>query len=204
MSNDNGDRRHTIVIATHNSHKIDEIKRTLIPLIMPNIELVPTTGKAPVEDGETFEANALIKARAAFRQSGLPSLADDSGVCVDALGGAPGVLSSRYSEEGTDKANVKLLLENLKGIKCRKATFVCAVAFVTRSGERVVKAEWSGTIRAAAKGENGFGYDPIFSPDGFQGTAAELSTLEKASFSHRARALGLIAPAVNRYFQSSS
>lgn len=192
----------SIVVATHNAHKLAEISLTLSALLGPGIELVATDGPEPVEDGESFEANALIKAREAFRYTGKPALADDSGICVDALDGAPGILSSRYSEQGTDDANLKLLLENMKGVKNRSARFVCAVAFVTRDGERVVRAEWPGTIRAAAKGKAGFGYDPIFSPDGMTGTAAELTPLEKAAFSHRARALGLIAPAINRYAQS--
>lgn len=194
----------TVVVATHNSHKLAEIALTMKALLGPGIELVQTDGKAPVEDGATFEENALIKARAAFRHSGQPSLADDSGICVDALDGEPGILSSRFSEEGTDAANLTLLLEKMKGVKDRAARFVCAVAFVSKDGERVVRAEWPGALRAAAKGTNGFGYDPIFAPAGMTGTAAEMSALEKAALSHRGRALGLIAPALNRYFQSAS
>ena len=202
MSLETADPAHTIVIATHNEHKLGEIAASLLPLIVPNVSLVPTDGSAPVEDGETFEENALIKAHAAFRKSGMPSLADDSGICVDALGGAPGIHSSRYSEDGTDHANLKLLLENMKGIKQRDAQFVCAIAFVTKNGEKVVRAEWPGVLRAAPKGSNGFGYDPIFAPAGLNSTAAELSAFEKSIVSHRARALGLIAPAINRYFQA--
>jgi XTP/dITP diphosphohydrolase len=194
----------TVVVATHNSHKLAEIDLTLKALLGPGIELIQTDGKAPAEDGATFEENALIKARAAFRHSGRPSLADDSGICVDALDGAPGILSSRFSDAGTDAANLALLLDKMKGVKNRAAQFVCAVAFVSKDGERVVRAEWPGVLRAAAKGANGFGYDPIFAPTGMTGTAAEMSALEKAALSHRGRALGLIAPALNRYFQSSS
>ncbi|CAB4622760.1 unannotated protein [freshwater metagenome] len=194
----------TVVVATHNSHKLAEIALTMKALLGPGIELVQTDGKAPVEDGATFEENALLKARAAFQHSGQPSLADDSGICVDALDGAPGIHSSRYSEEGSDSANLALLLENMKGVTNRAATFVCAVAFVSKNGERVVRAEWPGVIRAAAKGKGGFGYDPIFSPNGMSGTAAEMTDLEKAAFSHRGRALGLIAPTINRYFQTAN
>jgi XTP/dITP diphosphohydrolase len=192
----------TLVVATHNTHKLSEITLTLGALIGPGIDLVATDGPEPAEDGKTFEENALIKAREAFRHSGQPSLADDSGICVDALDGAPGIFSSRFSEEGTDAANLALLLEKMKGVKERSARFVCAVAFVSKDGERVVQAEWPGVIRAAPKGNDGFGYDPIFAPAGFTKTAAELTSLEKAAFSHRARALGLIAPTINRYAQA--
>lgn len=189
----------TIVIATHNDHKLEEIARSLTPLLTPGVTLVKTEGSEPVEDGSTFEENALIKARHAFRLTGNPSLADDSGICVDALDGAPGIYSSRYSEEGTDQANLRLLLDNMKGVKDRSARFVCAVAFVTKDGEKVVRGEWPGVVRAAPKGKGGFGYDPIFAPIGVSVTAAELSPFEKAALSHRARALGLIAPAINIY-----
>jgi XTP/dITP diphosphohydrolase len=194
----------TVIVATHNAHKLAEIALTMKALLGPGIELVQTEGKAPVEDGATFEENALIKARAAFRHSGQPSLADDSGICVDALDGAPGIHSSRYSEDGSDSANLAFLLENMKGVQNRAATFVCAVAFVSKDGERVVRAEWHGVLRAVAKGKGGFGYDPIFAPSGLTGTAAEMTELEKAAFSHRGRALGLIAPTINRYFQSTN
>ena len=194
----------TVIVATHNAHKLAEIALTMKALLGPGIELVQTDGKAPVEDGATFEENALIKARSAFRHSGQPSLADDSGICVDALDGAPGIHSSRYSEDGSDSANLALLLENMKSVKNRAATFVCAVAFVSKDGERVVRAEWHGVLRALAKGKGGFGYDPIFAPSGLTGTAAEMTELEKAAFSHRGRALGLIAPTINRYFQSTN
>lgn len=191
-----------IIVATHNEHKIGEIARTLIPLLGKPVELRPTSGKAPKEDGKTFEENALIKARAAFAETGLPAIADDSGICVDALDGAPGIRSARYTAAGTDEANRNALVEALKGEKNRAARFVCAVAFVTADGERVEVGEWHGKVRPAAKGVGGFGYDPIFAPDGVPGTAAELSPTEKAALSHRARALGQIAPAINRFLDA--
>ena len=191
-----------IIVATHNEHKIGEIARTLIPLLGKPVELRPTSGKAPKEDGTTFEENALIKARAAFAETGLPSIADDSGICVDALDGAPGIRSARYTSVGTDEANRNALVDALKGEKDRSSKFVCAVAFVTADGERVEVGEWTGKIRAAAKGVGGFGYDPIFAPDGVPGTAAELTPTEKAALSHRARALGQIAPAINRFLDA--
>lgn len=193
------DRPTTIIIATHNAHKVTEIARSLVPLIGFDIDLQPTSGKAPKEDGKTFAENALIKARAAFAETGLPSLADDSGICVDALDGAPGIKSARYTAAGTDEANRTALLKAMKSHKNRDARFVCAVAFVTEHGERVEIGEWPGKIRMEAKGPNGFGYDPIFAPAGLKVTAAELSPVEKAALSHRARALGQIAPAINRY-----
>lgn len=191
-----------IVVATHNEHKIGEIARTLIPLMGWPIELRPTTGKPPVEDGTTFAENALIKARAAFGQTGLPSISDDSGICVDALDGKPGIHSARYTPEGTDASNRAALIAAMKGEKNRAARFVCAVAFVSDEGEHVEIGEWPGTIRAAEKGDGGFGYDPIFAPDGVPGTAAELTPTEKAALSHRARAIGQIAPHINRFLKS--
>lgn len=187
-----------IIVATHNQHKIGEIARTLVPLLGRTVDLQPTTGKAPKEDGKAFAENALIKARAAFSDTGLPAIADDSGICVDALNGEPGIRSARYTASGTDESNRNALLEAMKGEKDRSARFVCAVAFVSEAGERVEIGEWPGKLRAAAKGDGGFGYDPIFAPDGVPGTAAELSPTEKAALSHRARAIGQIAPYINR------
>lgn len=188
----------TIIVATHNQHKIGEIARSLVPLLGRAVDLQPTSGKPPKEDGTTFAENALIKARAAFAETGLPSIADDSGICVDALNGEPGIRSARYTSAGTDEANRNALLEAMKGEKDRTAKFVCAVAFVSAAGERVEVGEWPGKIRAASKGAGGFGYDPIFAPDGVPGTAAELTPTEKAALSHRGRAIGQIAPYVNR------
>lgn len=188
-----------IIVATHNAHKIGEIARTLLPLVGKPVDLHPTTGKPPKEDGTTFAENALIKARAAYAETGLPAIADDSGICVDALDGAPGIRSARYTAAGTDEANRNALLDALKGEKDRTAKFVCAVAFVSAAGERVEVGEWPGKIRAASKGSGGFGYDPIFAPDGVPGTAAELTPTEKAALSHRARAIGQIAPYINRF-----
>lgn len=183
-----------VVVATHNAHKVGEIARTLVPLVGSTIELRTYDGPEPVEDGDTFEANALIKARAAFAHTGLPSLADDSGIVVAALGGAPGIRSARYSTEGTDAANRDKLLTDMADIEDRTAYFVCVVALVTADGEDVVRGEWPGTITAQMRGEGGFGYDPVFVPAGDSRTAAELEPLEKAALSHRGRALGAIAP----------
>lgn len=183
-----------VVVATHNAHKVEEIARTLKPLVGARFELVTYDGPEPVEDGETFEANALIKARAAFEHTGLACLADDSGIVVTALDGAPGIRSARYSPEATGESNRSLLLANVADAQDRSAYFVCVVALVTDEYEITVRGEWHGTITAEVRGDGGFGYDPIFVPAGDTVTAAELSPLEKSALSHRGRALGLIAP----------
>ncbi len=188
------DVRVPVIVATHNAHKVEEIARTLKPLVGARFELRTYDGPEPVEDGDTFEANALIKARAAFEHTGMASLADDSGIVVTALDGAPGIRSARYSSEGTDEANRELLLANLGDSEDRSAHFVCVVALVTDEYEITVRGEWDGSITREVRGTGGFGYDPIFVPAGDTVTAAELSPLEKSALSHRGRALGLIAP----------
>ncbi|MEY4458287.1 MAG: RdgB/HAM1 family non-canonical purine pyrophosphatase [Actinomycetota bacterium] len=196
--------RTPVVVATHNAHKVEEIARTLKPLVGSRFELCTYDGPEPVEDGDTFEANALIKARAAFEHTGLASLADDSGIVVTALDGAPGIRSARYSPEGTDASNRDLLLANLGDAADRSAKFVCVVALVTDEYEITVRGEWAGSITSEVRGSGGFGYDPIFVPAGDTVTAAELSPLEKSTLSHRGRALGLIAPHMLRVIPSDS
>lgn len=182
-----------VVVATHNAHKVAELGRILAPLL-PGVELLPYDGPEPVEDGDTFEANALIKARAAHAHTGLPALADDSGIAVDALGGAPGIHSARYAGTRDDSDNVRLLLTNLSDSADRAASFVCAAAWVDDTGETVVRGEWAGTVADAPRGEGGFGYDPIFLPhDGEGRAAAELSAAEKDALSHRRIAFTALA-----------
>lgn len=182
-----------VVVATHNAHKVAELGRILAPLL-PGVELLPYDGPEPVEDGDTFEANALIKARAAHAHTGLPALADDSGIAVDALGGAPGIHSARYAGTRDDSDNVRLLLTNLGDSADRAASFVCAAAWVDDTGETVVRGEWAGTVADAPRGEGGFGYDPIFLPhDGEGRAAAELSAAEKDALSHRRIAFTALA-----------
>lgn len=182
-----------VVVATHNAHKVEELGRILAPLL-PGVELLPYDGPEPVEDGDTFEANALIKARAAHAHTGLPALADDSGIAVDALGGAPGIHSARYAGTRDDGDNLRLLLANLGDSSDRAASFVCAAAWVDDAGETVVRGEWAGTIADAPRGEGGFGYDPIFLPhDGEGRAAAELSAAEKDALSHRRIAFTALA-----------
>lgn len=188
----------TLVLATHNAHKVVELRRILGSLL-DGIELVGYDGPEPVEDGETFEANALIKARAAHLHTGLPVIADDSGICVDALGGAPGVLSARYAGTRDDADNYRLLLKNLGDSENRAADFMCAAAFVSGDVELVELGVWKGTILDAPVGDGGFGYDPIFRPDGLDVASAQLSADEKNAISHRSRAFAALMPKVRGY-----
>lgn len=182
----------TFVLATHNPHKVAELRRILGDRLGEH-ELVGYDGPAPIEDGDTFEENALIKARAAHVYTGLPALADDSGISVAALGGAPGIDSAHYSGERDNAANLRLLLANLEGEIDRTAEFVCVAALVDGDLEHTVRGIWPGSVLEAAAGEGGFGYDPIFLPDGETRSAAELSPAEKDADSHRSRAfVGLV------------
>ncbi|GAB7069111.1 RdgB/HAM1 family non-canonical purine NTP pyrophosphatase [Mycolicibacterium hodleri] len=151
------------------------------------------------ETGATFEENALAKARDAYRASGLASVADDSGLAVDALNGMPGVLSARWAgAHGDDVANLQLLLGQLHDVPDdrRGASFVSACALVSSAGESVFRGEWTGRIARAPRGDGGFGYDPIFVPAGSDRSAGELTPAEKDAASHRGRALGLLLPAL--------
>ena len=151
------------------------------------------------EAGATFEENALAKARDAFRASGLPSVADDSGLEVDALNGMPGVLSARWSgRHGEDLANTALLLAQLGDVpdERRGAAFVSACALVSEAGEVVVRGVWPGSIVREMRGDGGFGYDPVFLPSGSSCTAAELTPEEKDAVSHRCRALAALLPSL--------
>lgn len=175
-----------IYVATHNAHKLREIGE-----ILPGVELLPDDPAAE-ETAATFEGNALIKVRAiAARHAGAWCLADDSGLEVDALGGAPGVRSARYAGEPSNTpANNALLLKNLEGVRNRAARFVCAVALVDPAGqEHVVRGVCPGRIAAAPSGAGGFGYDPLFIPDGHAVSFADLGEAAKNAISHRARAL---------------
>ncbi len=187
-----------IVLATHNAHKVVELTAILGPAL-DGLELVSYDGPEPVEDGETFAENALIKARAAAAFTGLPALADDSGICVDALGGAPGIHSARYAGTRVDADNVAHLLANLAGVQNRDAHFACAAAFVDGGHEHVVVAEWPGSVLEEPVGAGGFGYDPVFKPTGLSVSAAELRPDEKNAMSHRAQAFRLLMPHVREH-----
>lgn len=189
-----------LVLATHNLHKVQEL-RTILGAALEGIELLGYEGPEPVEDGETFEANALIKARAASEFTGLPAIADDSGISVEALGGAPGVNSARYAGNRDDTNNLQLLLKNLGDAADRRAHFTCAAALVVPAAtprEFVELGIWPGTILHEPVGPNGFGYDPIFKPEGLSVSSAELRPDEKNALSHRALAFRALMPTVRR------
>ncbi len=188
-----------VVLATHNAHKVEEFQH-ILEATAPELSVVAYDGPEPVEDGVTFAENALIKARVAAAHTGLPALADDSGICVDVLGGAPGIFSARWSgRHGDAVANRRLLLDQLSelGDGKRAAHFTATIALVLPSGEEtVVEGLWPGVLAGAESGEHGFGYDPIFIPDGHTVTAAELDPAVKNSESHRARAFEKLVPAI--------
>ncbi len=180
-----------LVVATNNSHKLKEIEQ-----ILEGFEIIPAREVSksfnPEEKGSSFCENALIKAKELKKYTELPVLADDSGLEVFALGGEPGVFSSRYSKKGSDESNLRKLLLNLEGIKDRRARFVCCMVLIV--GDRVIKKEGFvyGNIIEEPRGKGGFGYDPVFMPDGYDKTFAEMSGDEKNAISHRRRALELI------------
>ena len=194
-----------VVLATHNQHKAREFQQ-ILGREVPGLEIVAYDGPEPVEDGVSFEENALIKARAAVAHTGLPALADDSGICVDVMGGAPGIFSARWAgSHGDAAANLRLLLDQLADIPDpdRAAHFTATLALVTPGGEpTVVQGIWPGSIAREPRGENGHGYDPIFVPDGHDVTAAELEPSAKNAESHRARALSAIVPALRELGES--
>ncbi|MBF0671529.1 MAG: RdgB/HAM1 family non-canonical purine NTP pyrophosphatase [Salinibacterium sp.] len=185
----------TLVLATHNQHKVAELRR-ILGAQLDGIELIGYDGPEPVEDGDTFEANALIKARAAHEHTGLPAIADDSGISVAALGGEPGIRSARYAGTRDDVDNYRLLLANLGDASDRRAGFMCAAAFVDGEVEFAELGVWPGTILHEPAGSGGFGYDPIFKPEGLEVASAELSADEKNAISHRSRAFAAIMPRV--------
>ena len=190
-----------VVLATHNAHKVEEFQ-SIVLATRPDLEVVGYDGPEPVEDGVTFAENALIKARAAAAHTGLAALADDSGLCVDVMGGSPGVFSAYWAGHAKDAtANLELLLDQLSDISDprRTARFVSTIALVVPGGaEHVVEGTWEGRLATAPAGEGGFGYDPVFIPDGqpegAERTVGEWEAGEKNAASHRARAFAALAP----------
>jgi XTP/dITP diphosphohydrolase len=187
-----------LVLATRNEGKLRELARILSNQTrLTGLDAFPAAPDVP-ETGATFEANALLKARAIASHTGLPAVADDSGLCVDALNGMPGVLSARWAgRHGADQANLNLLLAQVADVPDarRGARFVCAAALVVpKGGEWVVTGEVAGRLIRVPRGTGGFGYDPIFQPDGFDLTTAEMTPEAKDAISHRGRAFRALAP----------
>ncbi len=202
-----------LLLATRNVKKLLELRRILDSsdisggqVHVLGLDDVPPFPEVP-ETAATFAGNALAKARDAVAVTGLPTIADDSGLEVDALNGMPGVLSARWAgRHGDDAANLQLVLDQLADVPegRRGAAFVCAAALVVPSDaglpgtQTMVHGRWRGTLTRAARGSNGFGYDPIFVPDGDQRTSAELDPAEKDAVSHRGRALRALLPALSQ------
>ena len=191
-----------LLLASRNAKKLRELQRIVASEGLSGIEVlslsdVPEFPEAP-ETAPDFEGNALAKARDAAAATGLVSVADDSGLAVDELNGMPGVLSARWSgKHGDDDANLDLLLGQLGDVpdERRGAAFVSVVAMVVPGGEEVVvRGEWRGTLLRERRGTNGFGYDPIFVPEGYEITSAEMTAEQKDAESHRGRALKLLVP----------
>ena len=190
-----------LVLATRNEGKLRELARILGSQIrLAGLDAFPGAPDVP-ETGATFEANALLKARVIAAYTGLPAVADDSGLCVDALNGMPGVLSARWAgRHGADQANLNLLLAQVADVPDarRGARFVCAAALAVPADgiprEWVVTGQVDGRLIRAPRGTGGFGYDPIFQPDGFDVTTAEMTPDAKDAVSHRGRAFRALAP----------
>ena len=191
------------VLATRNPHKVGELEAILheagVDVSLVGMDAFPAVPDV-VEDGLTFAANAVKKARETAHATQLPCLADDSGLCVDALNGMPGVFSARWSgRHGDDAANLDLVLAQLSDVAddFRGARFECAAALALPSGqERVVSGVVEGRLLRARRGSGGFGYDPIFLPHGHDRTTAEMSAVEKNAISHRGRAFRALVPAI--------
>jgi XTP/dITP diphosphohydrolase len=188
-----------LVLATHNQHKVAEVG-AILGSAVSGLELVGYDGPEPKEDGTSFLENALIKARAAFAHTGLPAIADDSGIAVEILGGSPGIFSARWAGGRDNIANRQLLLSQLDDVRDedRAASFVCTIALVTQDGEVSFTGIWPGRVARQEQGQNGFGYDPVFIPEGFQVTAAELEPEVKNALSHRSLALQQLASYLNQ------
>jgi XTP/dITP diphosphohydrolase len=189
-----------VVLATRNAGKVVELYRILeaagLDIELVGMDEFPDVPDV-VETGSTFAENALLKARAVYEATGLAAVADDSGLVVEALNGMPGILSARWAgKHGDDKANLELVLAQLSDLpdERRGAAFVCAAAAVGPAGEEVAAGTIVGTLLREPRGTNGFGYDPIFQPDGYDITTAEMSAEDKDAISHRGEAFRAIAP----------
>jgi len=203
----------TVVLATRNAAKLRELARILgtadsggAQIRLAGLDEFPGAPDVP-ETGATFEENALLKARAIASHTGLPAVADDSGLCVDALSGMPGVLSARWAGgHGDDRANLELVLAQVADVPDTRlgAQFVCAAALIVPVGrETVVTGRVEGRLIRSPRGSGGFGYDPIFLPDGFDQTTAEMTAEAKDAISHRGRAFRALAPFITAAGQAA-
>ncbi len=183
-----------IVFATGNKHKAQEAE-AILKLANPEVQVLTYSGPEPIESGTTFLENAMIKARAAFGATGQLSFADDSGIACEVMGGAPGIFSAIWSGTRDDATNRNLLLKQLEDIPAehRAAAFICTIALVGPGEEVSFTGIWPGTISFFVAGDGGFGYDPVFVPEGLEVTAAELEPEVKNSISHRSMALQQMA-----------
>lgn len=195
-----------LVLATHNPHKVSELRELLSDQV-PGLATKEIVGAAdvgagePVEDGDSFAANALLKARAIAAETGLLVIADDSGLEVDIMGGSPGIFSARWAgAHGDDRANLELLLAQMKDITLRDAQFTCAAVLVAPDGrEHVEVAHMRGKLLTEPVGTGGFGYDPIFQAHGRDCSNAQLSPAEKNAISHRGKAIRALIPVLRQW-----
>jgi XTP/dITP diphosphohydrolase len=191
-----------LVLATRNAHKLAELGEILSGAGLDvSLEALPDSAPDVVEDGLTFAQNAMKKARSAAEATGLPAVADDSGLCVDALNEMPGVLSARWAGSGKDDAaNLALVLDQVRDVPDSHlgAHFACAAALALPGGEdRVVEGRVDGVLVREPRGSGGFGYDPIFLPEGSDRTTAEMSSADKHAISHRGRAFRALVPVIH-------
>jgi XTP/dITP diphosphohydrolase len=195
-----------LVLATRNAKKLAELDRLLVGAGL-DVQILGSDAFSELpeieETGSTFAENSLIKARAVSTHTGLIAIADDSGLCVDALDGQPGIYSARWAGQGaTDESNLDLVLEQIRDIEParRTAHFACAAALVLPSGEEyVVHGQVNGVLLTQRRGEGGFGYDPIFLPDGFDITTAEMTSEQKDAISHRGQAMRALVPVIQEH-----
>ena len=195
-----------LVLATRNAKKLAELDRLLVGAGL-DVQILGSDAFSELpeieETGSTFAENSLIKARAVSTHTGLIAIADDSGLCVDALDGQPGIYSARWAGQGaTDESNLALVLEQIRDIEParRTAHFACAAALVLPSGEEyVVHGQVNGVLLTQRRGEGGFGYDPIFLPDGFDITTAEMASEQKDAISHRGQAMRALVPVIQEH-----
>lgn len=189
-----------IVLASNNAHKLEELRAILSTLGMDVVaQKEMNINIEPEENGTTFEENSYIKAKTIMDACGLPTIADDSGLMVDALNGEPGVYSARFGGRETEKDRLNYLLERMQGVENRNAKFVSVITMLTPDGKKIVaRGECPGKILNAPQGENGFGYDPVFFVEERACTFAQLSSQEKNRISHRARALQRFAEIVRK------